>query len=587
MTTDGAGNAFTSALITVTVDNTAPILSVAAPNPVNLATADPAAVSATATDAGSGIANVRFEQCAEDSPPAPPTRGCRSASTRPRPTPASWPIPSDGPRLLRVRATDNAGKQKTELVLVTIDRTAADRLADGARRRREPARRRRRARGDGVRRRPGRRQHRHLPALARPARARGPTSRRDSVGAVHRHARHDRARRRPLRPARLHDRCGRQREAAPATIQVRVDNTLPTGTVTAPAPARTSAARSRSPATRPTRGSGVATVQFQRSPAGAGTWTNQAASFDTTAVADGHYDLRVVTTDNAGNAFTSAAITIRVDNTLPTGSVTAPGRRRERPRHDRARQRLGRRRLRRRDRPVPALPGRRRHLDEPGRELDTTTVADGQYDLRVTTTDNAGNAFTSAAITIRVDNTAPDRQRHRARERRRDRRAAGGADEQLGRRRRLGRRHGRLRAQPGRRRHLDGDGRELEHRERPGCGRRRQLRPARDDDRQRRQLFTSRRDHGARRPHRADDLRVARPGHAEQRAGHRHLLGERRLRLRRQRHLLPRRRRQPPARHLGRSSPPPATTRTTARTWSSSSRPTTSATSRRRRPSRS
>src|SRR4029079_245590 len=55
-----------------------------------------------------------------------------------------------------------------------------------------------------------------------------------------------------------------------------------------------------------------------------GTWTNQAASFDTTLIPDGLVDLRVTTTDNAGNAFTSAAITVRIDNTLPTGAVTAP-----------------------------------------------------------------------------------------------------------------------------------------------------------------------------------------------------------------------------------------------------------------------
>ncbi|HEU4839969.1 MAG TPA: invasin domain 3-containing protein, partial [Ilumatobacteraceae bacterium] len=122
VTTDNAGNSFTSPVITVTVDNTEPALSVVAPNPVNLATADPATVSAVATDDGSGIANVRFDQCADDS------AACSSDSwvllgvdTGP-PYEASWPIPSDGPRLLRVRATDNAGKQKTELALVTIDR---------------------------------------------------------------------------------------------------------------------------------------------------------------------------------------------------------------------------------------------------------------------------------------------------------------------------------------------------------------------------------------------------------------------------------------------------------------------------------
>ena len=64
------------------------------------------------------------------------------------------------------------------------------------------------------------------------------------------------------------------------------------------------------------------------------TWTNVAAavttspytaSWDTTTYADGLYDLRVITTDNATNAFTSATIqNVRVDNTAPTGSITAP-----------------------------------------------------------------------------------------------------------------------------------------------------------------------------------------------------------------------------------------------------------------------
>src|SRR4029079_11387247 len=71
-------------------------------------------------------------------------------------------------------------------------------------------------------------------------------------------------------------------------------------------------------------GSGVATVVFQRSPAGAGTWTTQASPWATTGVTDGLYDLRVVTTDNAGNSHTSAAITVRVDNTNPTGSIATP-----------------------------------------------------------------------------------------------------------------------------------------------------------------------------------------------------------------------------------------------------------------------
>ena len=155
-------------------------------------------------------------------------------------------------------------------------------------------------------------------------------------------------------------------------------------------------------------GSGVDTVTFQRSPAGAGTWTNQAASWNTNPQADGQYDLRVVTTDFAGNSATSAAITVRVDNTDPTGSITAPA--------DSANVRgtigltsssadaggsgvdtvIFQR--------SPAGAGT---WTNQAASWDTTAQADGQYDLRVVTTDDAGNTFTSATITVRVDNTNP------------------------------------------------------------------------------------------------------------------------------------------------------------------------------------
>ena len=72
-------------------------------------------------------------------------------------------------------------------------------------------------------------------------------------------------------------------------------------------------------------GSGVATVTYQHSPAGAGTWTTTPAAFDTTGVTDGLYDLRVIVTDNAGNSTTSATVVNRrVDNDAPTISLTAP-----------------------------------------------------------------------------------------------------------------------------------------------------------------------------------------------------------------------------------------------------------------------
>ncbi|MGH3060334.1 MAG: Ig-like domain-containing protein, partial [Gaiellaceae bacterium] len=80
--------------------------------------------------------------------------------------------------------------------------------------------------------------------------------------------------------------------------------------------------------------SAVAQVQFQRSPAGAGTWTDVGAadttspysvSFDTTAVADGLYDLRAVATDVAGNTGTATAVVNRrIDNTAPSSTIAFP-----------------------------------------------------------------------------------------------------------------------------------------------------------------------------------------------------------------------------------------------------------------------
>lgn len=106
----------------------------------------------------------------------------------------------------------------------------------------------------------------------------------------------------------------------------RVDNTAPTATLTNPgSPLRGTIALS---STASDGGSGLASVKVQRSPAGAGTWTDictgtttaSPCSFATTAVPDGDYDLRVQATDAAGNQATDVVATRRVDNTKPTGT---------------------------------------------------------------------------------------------------------------------------------------------------------------------------------------------------------------------------------------------------------------------------
>ena len=153
----------------------------------------------------------------------------------------------------------------------------------------------------------------------------------------------------------------------PASRTFTFDGTAPTGSLTAPADG--AALRGASVAVSSDSadaGSGVASAEFQRRPAGGGAWTTigtdtnapYSVNWNTTALSDGDYDLRVVTTDDAGNTFTSATRTVTVDNTAPSSATldTLPDADPQRP----AAHRLGRGRgLGRR---LPHLPLLRGHL---------------------------------------------------------------------------------------------------------------------------------------------------------------------------------------------------------------------------------
>jgi hypothetical protein len=112
-----------------------------------------------------------------------------------------------------------------------------------------------------------------------------------------------------------------------ALANVRVDNTPPTGAITAPAAnAFLNGASVAVTAGSADGGSGVSSAQFQTSPHGAGTWSNLGAAdttspygvtWNTTGSADGQYDVQVVTTDKAGNTFTSPAVAVEVQNAAP------------------------------------------------------------------------------------------------------------------------------------------------------------------------------------------------------------------------------------------------------------------------------
>src|SRR5262249_43474956 len=116
--------------------------------------------------------------------------------------------------------------------------------------------------------------------------------------------------------------------------------------------------------------------------------------------------VRVVVTDRAGNSTTSTVTDRRLDNTPPDAAMTDPGTN-----------------LRGAVDLVSTTSDAGAGLAETWYEispagadawtrvdahLDTTTVHDGLYDLRVAAVDNAGNGFDSPAVRDRrIDNTAP------------------------------------------------------------------------------------------------------------------------------------------------------------------------------------
>jgi hypothetical protein len=206
-----------------------------------------------------------------------------------------------------------------------------------------------------------------------------------------------------------------------AVTNRRVDNTAPTAGMTDPGtPLRGTVTLN---ATGTDGGSGVADVKIQRSPAGAGTWTDvctdtsspYSCSWDTTGVSDGLYDFRAVTTDNATNTTNSTTVTSRrVDNTAPSATMTNPGspitgtKSFDGTASDSG---SGVASLKFQVSPIGAGTWSDMCSDTTSPyscSYDTTGLSDGQYDFRSLATDNAGNTANSTVYSgAIVDNTAP------------------------------------------------------------------------------------------------------------------------------------------------------------------------------------
>jgi chitinase len=200
----------------------------------------------------------------------------------------------------------------------------------------------------------------------------------------------------------------------------RVDNTVPTVSMTDPGSPLSGTITLG--ATASDTGSGVANVVIQRSPAGAGVWTDictdgtspYSCSFDTTSVSDALYDFRAVATDVATNSANSAVTNRRIDNVVPTVSLTDPGANIKGTITLDATASDGGGILNVKIQRSPAGGGVWTDICTDATSpyqctgVDTTAWGgDGLYDLRALATDNAARTNTSTVSNRRVDNTAP------------------------------------------------------------------------------------------------------------------------------------------------------------------------------------
>ena len=164
---------------------------------------------------------------------------------------------------------------------------------------------------------------------------------------------------------------------------------------------------------------GIASVRYQTSPTETGTWTDACVAttapftcdFDSAGVADGVRDLRAIAVDQAGYTRTSAVVAgRRVDNTLPAVTLTDPG-------YLTGTETLtaggsdagsGLATLAIEYRPAGGAWTTLCSGTTSPRScaLNTTTLAEGSYELRGRATDAAGNGA-DLALTRVVDNTAP------------------------------------------------------------------------------------------------------------------------------------------------------------------------------------
>ena len=209
------------------------------------------------------------------------------------------------------------------------------------------------------------------------------------------------------------------------TITVLVDNTAPSGSLTAPSHAV--GGLPTITGTASDSGSGVRSWQLQIAPEGSSEWTSACpeqtspissstygCAVNTTAHTDGAYELRALITDMAGNTYTTATVALHIDNTAPSGSLASVST------YLRSTvEVLGTASGSVASWAVQSAPaGTSAWSDacsasapvsgsEYRCDLDTTTLADGEYDLRAVITNSEGDTYTTVSRASTIDNTAP------------------------------------------------------------------------------------------------------------------------------------------------------------------------------------
>ena len=162
---------------------------------------------------------------------------------------------------------------------------------------------------------------------------------------------------------------------------------------------------------------GVASVLIQAAPAGTTSWTDvctdatapYSCAWDTAAIGDGSYDLRAVATDVAGYTRTASRSARVVDNLAPSLSLANPGAFLSATKSLTATASDAGSGLQ-----AVAIQHRAAGTTSwielcagATCNLVTTSLPDGDRDLRAVATDRAGHVTQTTPITVRIDNAAP------------------------------------------------------------------------------------------------------------------------------------------------------------------------------------